>query len=154
MPDLDLTVDGRATRVYELLHRARPVLLHLDGGSGALDGTPWADRVDEVVATAAPTCELPLLGTVDVPADFSQNLVSGSTNDPKRAEITLRRNDANGFVIGSVTGSAQDKITEAVNQTAVKSYFEAVFSNLQKIREGMISARDGSTQLATGIASP
>ncbi len=91
--------------------------------------------------------------TVDVPADFSQNLVSGSTNDPKRAEITLRRNDANGFVIGSVTGSAQDKITEAVNQTAVKSYFEAVFSNLQKIREGMISARDGSTQLATGIAS-
>lgn len=65
MPDLDLVVDGGPSRVYELLHAARPVLLHL--GTGAFDLTSWADRVDEVRATAASTCELPLLGIVDVP---------------------------------------------------------------------------------------
>lgn len=89
--------------------------------------------------------------TVRVPSNFSSNLVSGSTDSPQRAEITLHRNDANGFVIGSVTGQAQNKITEAVNETAVEAYFEAVFANLQKIREGMVSARDGSSQLTKGL---
>lgn len=61
MPDLDLEVDGRSTRVYELLHDARPLLLCLGGG------TDPVERVKVVRAVAAPTCELPLLGTVAVP---------------------------------------------------------------------------------------
>lgn len=65
MPDLDLVVDGRPSRVYELLHEARPVLLHL--GDSAFDLAPWVDRVDEARATAASTCEVPLLGSVDAP---------------------------------------------------------------------------------------
>lgn len=61
MPDLELAVDGRATRVYELLHDARPLVLCLRG-----DAEP-SGRVKVVRAVAPPTCELPLLGTVDVP---------------------------------------------------------------------------------------
>jgi len=64
MPDLDLVVDGDETRVYALLHQARPVLLCLGGG---VDEPPAADGVKVVRAVAAATCELPLLGTVDVP---------------------------------------------------------------------------------------
>src|SRR4051794_23737551 len=68
--------------------------------------------------------------TVHVPADFSQDLVSGQGDDPQRAQITLRRNDANGFVIGSVTNSAENSIARSVDESAVASYFEAVFANL------------------------
>ncbi|MEL4503580.1 YhgE/Pip domain-containing protein [Luteococcus sp. H138] len=89
--------------------------------------------------------------TVRVPKDFSANLVSASSTTPKRAEITMHRNDANGFVIGSVTGQAQNKIEQAVNETAVEAYFEAVFANLDKIRQGMIDARDGSAKLTKGL---
>lgn len=88
--------------------------------------------------------------TVRVPGDFSEKLISGATDDPSRAGIQLRRNDANGFVIGSVVGRAQDSIAEAVNQSAEESYFEAVFANLAKIRAGMVEARDGSAQLRDG----
>lgn len=91
--------------------------------------------------------------TVVVPPNFSKDLVSGSTNNPRQAQITMRRNDANGFVIGSVTGQAQNKIEKAVDQTAVKSYFEAVFANLKKIRDGMVSASKGSAQLTSGLQS-
>lgn len=90
--------------------------------------------------------------TVHVPSDFSANLVSGGGTDPKRAGITLRRNDANGFVIGSLVARAQDSITESVNQTAVEAYFRAVFGNLNKIRDGMVQARDGSVRLRDGLA--
>jgi hypothetical protein len=44
MPDLDVhTADG-PTRVFTLLHDARPVLLNL-GEPGGFDISPWANRV-------------------------------------------------------------------------------------------------------------
>ena len=89
---------------------------------------------------------------VTVPSDFSTDLVSGQTDDPRRANITLRRNDANGFVIGSITGQAQNRIENAVDQSAVKSYFKVVFDNLAQIKSGMDKAADGSGDLDDGLA--
>ncbi len=88
---------------------------------------------------------------ITVPEDFSTNLVSGQGDDPTRAKIMLRRNDANGFVIGTITNSAQNSIAKAIDETAVSSYFEAVFANLKTIREGMVAAADGAAQLDTGL---
>ena len=44
MPDLDLQTADGPTRVFALLHDARPVLLDL-GEPGGFDIAPWADRV-------------------------------------------------------------------------------------------------------------
>jgi 2-polyprenyl-6-methoxyphenol hydroxylase-like FAD-dependent oxidoreductase len=66
MPDLDIhTADG-ATRVFALLHDARPVLLNL-GAPGAFDLSPWEGRVRLVDATYDGEWELPVLGQVDAP---------------------------------------------------------------------------------------
>jgi 2-polyprenyl-6-methoxyphenol hydroxylase-like FAD-dependent oxidoreductase len=67
MPDLDLVGAGGPERVFTLLHDARPVLLNLDR-PGALDITPWADRVRTVDARCAGLWELPVLGAVSAPA--------------------------------------------------------------------------------------
>lgn len=91
--------------------------------------------------------------TVFVPADFSESLISGAGDDPRRANIFLERNDANGFVIGSITGKAEDSITQAVDQAAIENYFKAVFANLTKIRSGMSDANDGAGQLADGLGT-
>jgi hypothetical protein len=63
MPDLDL--DG-GSRVYPLLHDARPVLLNL--GGAAIEVTGWADRVRVVDAKYVGAWELPVLGPVAAPA--------------------------------------------------------------------------------------
>jgi 3-(3-hydroxy-phenyl)propionate hydroxylase len=67
MPDLDLVTAGGPVRVFTLLHRARPVLLNL-GEPGAIDITPWADRVRLIDADYAGPWELPVLGAVTAPA--------------------------------------------------------------------------------------
>ena len=67
MPDLDLhTADG-PTRVFTLLHDARPVLLNL-GEPGGFDIAPWANRVRLVDATHDGVWELPVIGEVAAPA--------------------------------------------------------------------------------------
>jgi 2-polyprenyl-6-methoxyphenol hydroxylase-like FAD-dependent oxidoreductase len=66
MPDLDVhTADG-PTRVFTLLHDARPVLLNL-GEPGGFDIAPWADRVRLVDATHDGGWELPVLGEIAAP---------------------------------------------------------------------------------------
>ncbi|WP_435769084.1 FAD-dependent monooxygenase [Nocardioides sp. SYSU DS0651] len=66
VPDLDLVTADGAIRVYELLHRARGVLLDL-GGAGTVGPGPWADRVDHVRASYDGAWELPVIGEVAPP---------------------------------------------------------------------------------------
>jgi 3-(3-hydroxy-phenyl)propionate hydroxylase len=66
MPDLDLQTADGPTRVFSLLHHARPVLLNL-GDPGAVDIAPWTDRVRVVDATHDGAWELPVLGEIDSP---------------------------------------------------------------------------------------
>jgi hypothetical protein len=67
MPDLDLATADGEVRVFTLLHQARALLLGL-GRPGALDTSPWADRVRSVDADYDGRWELPVLGTVAAPA--------------------------------------------------------------------------------------
>jgi 3-(3-hydroxy-phenyl)propionate hydroxylase len=67
MPDLDLRTAAGPTRVFALLHEARPVLLEL-GAPGGVDLSPWADRVRAIQASQDGALELPLLGEVPAPS--------------------------------------------------------------------------------------
>lgn len=67
MPDLDLQTANGPTRVFTLLHDARPALLVL-GGQGGFDMAPWAHRVRLVNATYDGVWELPVIGEVPAPA--------------------------------------------------------------------------------------
>ena len=66
MPDLDLLTGDGPTRVFTLLHDARPVLLNL-GEPGGFDISPWANRVRFVDARHDGVWELPVVGDVAAP---------------------------------------------------------------------------------------
>ena len=67
MPDLDLVTPSGPSRVYALLHDARPLLLTF-GSSDWFSITPWRDRVKSVTAEYNGAWELPVIGTVAAPA--------------------------------------------------------------------------------------
>jgi len=66
MPDLDLATADGPLRVFELPHRAEPVLLNL-GEPDGFDIAPWANRVQLVEAEHDGQWELPVLGAVASP---------------------------------------------------------------------------------------
>jgi 3-(3-hydroxy-phenyl)propionate hydroxylase len=66
IPDLDLHTTRGPVRVFELLHRARPLLINF-AGPGSLDIIAWSDRVETVDATYHGSWELPVLGDVSIP---------------------------------------------------------------------------------------
>jgi 2-polyprenyl-6-methoxyphenol hydroxylase-like FAD-dependent oxidoreductase len=67
MPDLDLVTAEGPTRLFGLLHNARPVLLNL-GEPGSFDMAAWVGRIQLVDAEYAGQWELPVLGAVPAPA--------------------------------------------------------------------------------------
>ena len=89
--------------------------------------------------------------TITVPADFSAHLASASGDDPRRAVLQMHRDDVNGYVIGIMTSTVQDKLTAAINQAAEQSYFSAIFANLDDIHTQVSAAADGAGHLADGL---
>ncbi|MFI9722860.1 FAD-dependent monooxygenase [Streptomyces sp. NPDC052396] len=70
VPDADLKTPDGATRVYELLNAARPVLLDLRGSAElAAAAAGWADRVDLVEARSEDDrWPVPAVGEIPAPA--------------------------------------------------------------------------------------
>ncbi len=66
MPDLDLLTPAGETRVFALLHDAKPVLLAFDEDAW-FDIAPWMDRVKFVRSRSAGHWELPGFGAVAPP---------------------------------------------------------------------------------------
>jgi len=67
MPDLDVVVANEPTRVFELMHDARPLLLNF-APLDALRVASWSDRVRSVDAKYTGAWELPVIGSVAAPA--------------------------------------------------------------------------------------
>lgn len=66
MPDLELMTSTGNRRLYELLSRARPVLLNL-GEPGTTPIERWRGRVQSVDASFGGAWELPSVGTIEAP---------------------------------------------------------------------------------------
>jgi 2-polyprenyl-6-methoxyphenol hydroxylase-like FAD-dependent oxidoreductase len=67
MPDIDLVTADGPTRVFALLHDARPVLLNF-GEAAGLDIAAWAHQVRLVDAKYVGGWNLPVLGAVEAPS--------------------------------------------------------------------------------------
>jgi|SRR5690242_5505317 len=67
MPDFDIVTASGSQRIFNFLHKARPVLINF-GAPDVIDIASWSDRVQYVDATYDGKWELPVLGEVAAPA--------------------------------------------------------------------------------------
>jgi 2-polyprenyl-6-methoxyphenol hydroxylase-like FAD-dependent oxidoreductase len=67
VPDLELTTSAGPTRIYQALHRAKPLFVDL-GLAPGLDAALRRDGIQHIDATYAGTWELPVLGEVEPPS--------------------------------------------------------------------------------------
>ena len=85
---------------------------------------------------------------VSIPADFSENLISGSGANPDRAVVDIVLNDSNNYLMELLAASAQNELEAAIDRAAVGAYFESVFANLDTIRTDVLAASSNASQLA------
>ncbi len=87
-----------------------------------------------------------------VPEDFSQNLAAAGNYPPARATLSLERDDANGYIIGLLTSKMDDTLSKTLDQSVSQTYFQALFVNLNTIKDSLNSAASGAGTLDTGLS--
>ena len=91
--------------------------------------------------------------TVTIPADFSTALTSAAGEAPEQARIELETNDANNYLASSMGTQAVEKIRSSVAELVGTEAAERLLTGLSDVRDSLVTATDGATQLADGASS-
>jgi putative membrane protein len=91
--------------------------------------------------------------TVTIPADFSAALTSAAGDDPHQARIELETNDANNYLASSMGTQAVEKIRSSVAEMVGSEAAERLLTGLSDVRDSLVTATDGATQLADGAST-
>ncbi|MGF3057399.1 YhgE/Pip family protein [Microbacterium sp. YY-01] len=90
---------------------------------------------------------------VTLPADFSDALVSVSTDNPRQARIELETNDANNYLASSIGSTTVERIRRSVAEMVGKEAADTMLTALSDIRSSLSDAADGAGQLADGAST-
>lgn len=90
---------------------------------------------------------------ISVPRDFSGKLASGAAGTPRRAGMLITLDDANGYIVGKMAETVQSELQNKISAAAVSAYFESVFGNLQRLRDGITQAAGGAGQLRDNLGT-
>jgi len=91
--------------------------------------------------------------TVEVPSGFSAAIASISSNDPRRAEIVLRTNDANNYLATTIGSDAVAEIRRTVAEKIASEVGLTVLEALQTIRVQLSAAAEGAQELVDGLGT-
>lgn len=124
-----------------------------DVAENLIDGNAfdWQRMTDDEAAEALRNGSVDFM--VTIPSDFSAALTSVAGDTPHQARIELDTNDANNYLASSMGTQAVEKIRSSVAQTVGSEAAERLLTGLSDIRDKLVSATDGASQLVDGAAS-
>jgi putative membrane protein len=87
---------------------------------------------------------------VTIPEDFSATLSSVSEDDPRRAELSVRSNDASSALVTRLSRQVADVAAARLGQRVTQTYLEGVFSRTDELRLRLGKAADAAGRVADG----
>jgi putative membrane protein len=90
---------------------------------------------------------------ITFPADFSGELTSASTPDPRKATVTLTTNDTNSYLASTIGQQAAETIKASIVQEVNREAASRFLLALSRIRSNLSSAADAAGRLADGATT-
>ncbi|MGW0605687.1 YhgE/Pip family protein [Streptomyces sp. NPDC002640] len=89
--------------------------------------------------------------SLTVPADFSERIASGATDDPRAGALEVRTDDANNYIVGQISRSVFAEVRTAAADKATRTFLDRIFVSFSDIHEATEKAATGADDLAGGI---
>lgn len=90
---------------------------------------------------------------LEVPKDFSKSILSLSSDDPQRADLAIRTDDAHNYLTGSVAQTVGDGMADTFGKAITAQYIGGLYSSIGALGGALSTAADGATQLSDGAGS-
>lgn len=127
--------------------------VEVNGGEQLVDrlqGDPVFDwRRADADKAAAGLADGDYYMVVTIPEDFSADIAALATGDPVPATITFERDDANGYLAGVMTATAERELQHQINTAVYAAFAETLFGGLSG---GLGEAAEGAAVLHTGLS--
>lgn len=91
--------------------------------------------------------------TVTVPADFSSQVASIASDQPKQATIQYTTTPSKNYIGSLISSQAADKLKASVSKQVTQAYIKGIFANLNKLGSGFDEASRGASSLYQGAVS-
>ncbi|BDI24094.1 YhgE/Pip family protein [Herbiconiux sp. L3-i23] len=89
--------------------------------------------------------------SITLPADFSRDLASASTDDPTQARVVLTTSDTNSYLTSTIAGQAAQTIRTQIAEQVGEEAADRFLVGFATIREDLGTALNGATRLADGL---
>ncbi|MFD3696078.1 YhgE/Pip family protein [Streptomyces sp. NPDC058646] len=88
--------------------------------------------------------------TLTMPADFSEKIASSSGEDPTTGALQVRTNDANNYIVGSISRTVFAEVRTAASTNASRGFLDKIFVNFSDLHDKTAEAADGADKLKDG----
>ncbi|MFE3287298.1 YhgE/Pip domain-containing protein, partial [Streptomyces sp. NPDC059233] len=88
--------------------------------------------------------------SLTMPADFSQKIASSSGQDPTTGALQVRTNDANNYIVGSISRTVFSEVRSAASANASRGFLDKIFVSFSDLHDKTAQAADGADKLKDG----
>ncbi|MCY0917894.1 YhgE/Pip domain-containing protein [Streptomyces sp. H27-G5] len=88
--------------------------------------------------------------SLTMPADFSAKIASSSGADPATGALQVRTNDANNYIVGSISKTVFSEVRSAASTNASRGFLDKIFVNFSDLHDKTAEAADGADKLKDG----
>ncbi|MDR0880283.1 MAG: YhgE/Pip domain-containing protein [Clostridioides sp.] len=89
---------------------------------------------------------------LEIPKDFSENASTLMDKKPKKMNLTYKTNPSRSFTGQMITKQGAESINKKIAASVTKEYSKAVFSQLDKVGDGLGEAAKGAKKIGNGIS--
>lgn len=88
--------------------------------------------------------------SLTMPSDFSSKIASSSGTDPATGALQVRTNDANNYIVGSISRTVFAEVRSAASTNASRGFLDKIFVNFSDLHGKTAEAADGADKLTDG----
>lgn len=139
-----MIISTDADGAEQIVFAGRALVTELTGSAGFDWTITNAEQAQRALAAGE------VYAVVTVPDDFSESILSLSGEQPRQAELSIRTDDAHGYLGGSVAQVVGEAMTSTFGRQITAQYLDGLLSGMGEFGVALGEAADGAGQLAAG----
>ncbi|MFE4592476.1 YhgE/Pip family protein [Streptomyces laurentii] len=89
--------------------------------------------------------------SLTMPADFSERIASSSGDSPETGALRVRTNDANNYIVGSISRSVFAEVRSAASTKSSRTFLDKIFISFSDLHDATAEAAKGAGDLKEGV---
>ncbi|MEU9983043.1 YhgE/Pip domain-containing protein [Streptomyces sp. NPDC050856] len=89
--------------------------------------------------------------SLTMPGDFSERIASSSGDTPETGALRVRTNDANNYIVGTISRTVFAEVRTAASTKSSRSFLDKIFISFSDIHDATEKAAQGADELKDGV---